>query len=191
LRFWPQKTWKKILLVLVITLIAVFVAFGAFAGLLMAGTISREVVSEVEVINGDGSKTALIVYQPGFSSFPRDVSYAFAEGLASSGWRVEITTASPQAPTDFSKYSLLTLAYPVYGGTVGTAIVNYLNRISSLNGTNMVIIACGGGDTGEIENPLKQQVQAVKGTFYKGLSFSNQDGSAIETARQAGSNIAP
>ena len=175
----------------VVTLIAVFVAFGAFAGLLMAGTISREVVSEIDVINADGSKTALIVYQPGFSSFPRDVSYAFAEGLASSGWRVEITTASPQAPTDFSKYSLLTLAYPVYGGTVGTAIVNYVNRISSLNGTNMVIIACGGGDTGEIENPLKQQVQAVKGTFYKGLSFSNQDGSAIESARQAGSNITP
>ena len=191
MRFWPQKLWKKIVFVLVFILIVAFVAFGAFAGLLMSGTISREVASEIDVINAEGDKTALVVYQPGFSSFPRDVTYAFADGLASSGWRVEITTASPQAPTDLSKYSLLTLAYPVYGGTPGTAIVSYINRISSLNGTNMVIIACGGGDTGEIENPLKQQVQAVNGTFYKGLSFSNQDSSVMETARQVGNRITP
>ena len=173
----------------VLILIAVFVAFGAFAGLLMAGTISREVVSEIDVINADGSKTALIVYQPGFSSFPRDVSYAFAEGLASSGWRVEITTASPQAPTDFSKYSLLTLAYPVYGGTVGTAIVNYVNRVENLDGINTVIISCAGGTSTASIDTLKQQVQAANGTFYDALALSNQVSSALESARQAGSNI--
>jgi hypothetical protein len=192
LRFWPQKKWKQIILLLVIALIVAFVAFGAFAGLLLSGVISREVVSEIDVINADGGKTALIVYQPGFSSFPRDASYAFADGLASSGWRVEITTASSQAPSDFSKYSLLTLAYPVYGGTPGTAVVSYVNRVSDLNGINTVIIACGGGDSGETLNPpLKQQVQAANGTFYKGLLLSNQDSSAMESARQAGSNITP
>jgi flavorubredoxin len=177
--------------VLVIALIVVFVSFAGFAGLLMAGIINREVVSEIDVVNSEGDKTALIVYQPGFSSFPKDASYAFAEGLASSGWRVEITTASPQAPSDFSKYSLLALAYPVYGGTPGTAVVSYVNRVSDLNGINTVIIACGGGDSGESVDPLKQQVQAANGTFYKGLSLSNQDNSAIESARQAGSNITP
>jgi hypothetical protein len=192
LRFWPQKKWKQIILLLVIALIVAFVAFGAFAGLLLSGVISREVVSEIDVINADGGKTALIVYQPGFSSFPRDASYAFADGLASSGWRVEITTASSQAPSDFSKYSLLTLAYPVYGGTPGTAVVNYVNRVSDLNGINTVIIACGGGDSGENVNPpLKQQVQAANGTFFKGLSLSNQNSSAMESARQARSNITP
>jgi len=189
LRFWPQKTWKKILLVFVVTLIAVFVAFGAFAGLLMAGTISREVVSEIDVINADGSKTALIVYQPGFSSFPRDVSYAFAEGLASSGWRVEITTASPQAPSDLSKYSLLVLGYPNYGSTPGTAIVSYVNRVENLDGINTVIISCAGGTSTASIDTLKQQVQAANGTFYDALALSNQVSSALESARQAGSNI--
>lgn len=191
LRFWPQKRWKQIIFLLVIALIVVFVSFAAFAGLLMAGIINREVVSEIEVVNSDGDQTALIVYQPGFSSFPKDVSYAFAEGLASSGWRVEITTASSEAPSDLSKYNLLTLAYPVYGGTPGTAIVSYVNRISDFNGIDTVIIACGGGDIKEDLNPpLKQQVQAANGTFYKGLLLSNQDSSAsMETARQAGSNI--
>lgn len=192
MRFWPQKTWKKIVLVSVLILIAVLVAFGAFAGLLLAGVISSEVVSEIEVINADGDKTALVVYQPGLSSFPRDASYAFADGLASSGWRVEITTASPQAPSDFSKYSLLTLAYPVYGGAPGTAIVNYAKRISNLDGINTVIIALQGGTEPSLTiDTLKQQVQAANGTFYTGLSLSTGDSSAIESARQAGSNITP
>lgn len=177
----------------VFILIVVFVAFGAFAGLLLAGMISREVVSEIEVINANGDKTALIVYQPGFSSFPRDASYAFADGLASSGWRVEITTASPQAPSDFSEYSLLTLAYPVYGGAPGTAIVNYAKRISNLDGINTVIIALQGGTEPSLTiDSLKQHVQAANGsTFYTGLSLSTGDNSAIDTARQAGSNIIP
>lgn len=190
MRFWPQKLWKRIILVFVLLLLA-FVGFAAFAVLLMSGTINREIVSVVEVISADGDKAALIVYQPGFSGFPRDVSYAFADGLASGEWRVEITTASHQTPTDLSKYSLLGLAYPVYGGTPGTAIVSYMNRLSSLNGTNIVVIACGGGETGEIENPLTEEVQAVNGTFHKGLTFSNQDSNSLEDARQAGSNITP
>jgi hypothetical protein len=191
LRFWPQRTWKKIVLVVLITIIVIMAVAATFAGLLLAGIISREFVSEIDVINADGSRTALIVYQPGFSSFPRDVSYAFADGLASSGWRVEITTASPQAPSDFSNYSLLTLAYPVYGGNPGTAIVRYIDRVSNLNGINIVIIACGGGDTGESIEPLKQKVQVANSTFYDGLAVSNQNSTALESARQTGSNIAP
>jgi flavorubredoxin len=157
----------------------------------MSGALSREVVSEIDIKNADGYTTALIVYQPGFSSFPKDASYAFAEGLASSGWRVEITTASSEAPSDLSKYSLLILAYPVYGGTPGTAIVSYVNRISDLNGIDTVIIACGGGDSGESIIPLKQQVQEANGVFYDGFAFSNSNSSSIQNAQQAGSNITP
>jgi flavorubredoxin len=191
MKFWPQKKWKQIILVLIIVLIVAFAAFGVFAGLLLSGAISREVVSEIDVKNANGSKTALIVYQPGFSSFPKDVSYAFADGLASSGWCVEITTASSETPSDLSKYSLLTLAYPVYGGTVGTAIVRYVDRTSDFEGVNTVIIACGGGDSGESIIPLKQQVEAANGTFYDSLALSNSNSTALESARQAGSSITP
>jgi hypothetical protein len=173
----------------VLIVILAFVSFGVFAGLLMSGTINREVFSEIEVINEGGNKTALVVYQPGFSSFPSEISHAFADGLASNGWRVEITTASPQTPNELSKYSLLTLAYPVYGGTPGTAIVSYLSRISSLDGTSIVILVCGGGDTGEIQNPLAEEVQAINGTFYKALTFSNQEGFVIDKATEAGSTM--
>jgi flavorubredoxin len=181
----------QIILVLIIVFIVAFVAFGAFAGLLMSGAISREVVSEIDIKNAVGDTTALIVYQPGFSSFPRDAVYAFADGLVSSGWRVEITTASSEAPSDLSKYSLLTLAYPVYGGTPGTAIVSYINRVSDLNEIDTVIIACAGGDSGESIEPLKQQVEDANGKYYDSLALSNQVDSALENARQAGSNITP
>ena len=192
LKFWPQKLWKKIVLLLVLIIIVAFVAFAAFAGLLMSGLLSREVVSEISVLNDGGSKTALVVYQPGFSSFPKDASYAFAEGLALSDWRVEITTASPKAPVDLSKYTLLTLAYPVYGGTAGTAIVNYINRIGDLGGINTLILACGGGDTGEtLQLPLSPLVLSANGTIYNELSLSNQDSSALDVARQTGIDIQP
>ena len=191
MKFWPQKTWKRIVFILVLVVIAAFVTFGAFAGLLMSGMINREVVSDVDIVNADGAKTALVVYQPGFSSFPRDASYAFAEGLASSGWRVEITTASPQAPSDLSKYGLLVLGFPNYGSIPGTAIVNYVNRMETLDGINTVIISCAGGTSTASIDTLKQKVQAANGTFYDGLALSNQDSSAMESAQQAGNNISP
>jgi len=177
---------------LVLALIIVFVVFALFAGLLMSEMINREVVSEIEVMNAAGDKTASIVYQPGFSSFPKDVSYAFADGLVSSGWRVEITTASPQAPSDFSKYSLLVLGFPSYGSTPGTAIVSYVNRVENLDAINTVIISCSGGTAITSINTLKQQVEAANGTFYDALALSNQDSAvAVESARQAGSGIIP
>lgn len=170
---------------LVLIVIVAFVAFGAFAGLLMSGIINREVVSEIDVVNSDGDKTALIVYQPGFSGLPKDVSYTFAEGLAANGWRVEITTASPEAPSDFSKYSLLVLVYPNYGSAVGTAIVKYVSRVDDFGGVSTVIISCGGPSTASIDT-LRPQVETKNGTYYDGFGFSNS-----EEARQAGMNITP
>jgi hypothetical protein len=112
LRLWPQKRWKKIVLATFLTIIVVGAILLAYVLL----SINKDVVSPVYVINAGGSKTALVVYQPGLTSSPKDNSYAFADGLASSGWRVEITTASSQAPSDLSNYSLLVLAFPIYGG---------------------------------------------------------------------------
>jgi hypothetical protein len=63
----------------------------------------HEIVSEAKVLNPERAKgIALLVYQKGLRDFQPKVASAFAEGLASSGWRVEITTVSPHAPTDIS-----------------------------------------------------------------------------------------
>ena len=192
LRFWPQKTWKKILLVFFLALLVVIAASIAFLALAVLPNINKDVVSGIDVINPSGSKTALVVYQPGYTGFPKDISYAFADGLASTGWRVEITTASSQAPSDLSGYSLLVLGFPVYGGKPGDPILRYINRTSDLNGINTVIIALDGlnSPAGSV-NTLKQKVQAVNGTFYESLTLWIGNFSSADIARQAGSKIAP
>jgi len=177
LRLWPQKRWKKIVLVTFLTIIAA-------SGILLAYvllSINKDVVSPIYVINAGGKKTALIVYQPGLTSSPKDNSYAFADGLASSGWRVEMTTASSQAPSDLSNYSLLVLAFPIYSGGPGAAAVRYVDRLGNLQGIHTVII-----DVPTSENVMKQKVQAENGIVIETLVANG-----ATDIRQAGSQIAP
>ena len=90
--------------------------------------LSIEVKSEVEVRNLEGDAgTALLVYHPGKSDFQEKVTYAFAEGLVSNGWRVELTTASAQAPTDLSSYDLLALGGPTYWFAPARPVRRYLS----------------------------------------------------------------
>ena len=192
LRFWPQRRWKKILLLFFLVLFVVIAALIAFLFLMVVPNINKDVVSGIDVVNPDGSKTALILYQPGYTGFPKDVSYAFADGLASRGWRVEITTASSQTPSDLSKYSLLVLGFPVYAGHPENAIVRYLNRTGNLNGIDTMILAADGLNSPDISiDAMKQKVQAANGTIYDSLALWNWNFSAKDIARQAGSKIAP
>ncbi len=70
--------------------------------------VSQEVPSEVETLNPAGERgTALVVYHPGRRGFCHAVIHAFAQGLVSSGWRVDITTASSQTLTDVGRYDFL------------------------------------------------------------------------------------
>jgi hypothetical protein len=178
LKLWPQKRWKRIVLV---TFLALVVIGAILVGYVLLN-INQDVVSPIVVINRGGVRTALVVYQPGLSSAPRDNAYNFAYGLNSSGWRVEITTASPKAPSDFSNYSLLVVVFPIYGGAPGTAATRYVDRLGNLQGIHTVIIDVGGGS----ESLMRQKVEAKNGTV---LEVLLADGKT--DIRQAGSQIAP
>ena len=89
-----------------------FVIFFILAGsmAITAWVEFHEVISEVKVLNPESDKgTALVIYQKGLRDFAPKVAFAFANGLVSNGWRVEITTVSPNAPTHISSYDLLVL----------------------------------------------------------------------------------
>jgi hypothetical protein len=185
MKLWPQKTWKRVLLVFFLLIV---VGIGALFAAYVIG--SRDVVSAIDVVNAGGSKTALLVYQPGLSSQTKDISYAFAEGLASGGWRIEITTASSQAPSDLSNYSLLVLAWPIYGGAPGAATVRYVDRVGNLHGIQTVIISVG-GPPGEGLNTMKQKLQTANGVVIESLAPNEGNGNATDIARQAGTQIHP
>jgi menaquinone-dependent protoporphyrinogen IX oxidase len=173
-----------LLIIIFAIIITIATGFAAFA------VGSRDVVSPIDVVNTGGSKAALLVYQLGLSSQTKDVSYAFADGLASSGWRVEITTASTEVPSDMANYSLLVLAWPIYGGAAGAATVRYVDRISNLHGIQTVLIAVG-GSPGKGFDTMTQKVQAANGTVVKSLAPNEGNGNATEIARQAGAQIQP
>jgi flavorubredoxin len=119
---------------------------------------NRDVVTEVKALNlGGEAGTALVVYHPGKSGFQHQVFSGFAEGLISSGWQVEITTPSAQAPTDLSGYDLLVLGGPTYGFTPNRPIKRYLKRLGDLRGQRTVTIITGLG-AGERSSAIMQKL---------------------------------
>lgn len=187
MKLWPEKKWKKIVFIAIIAFVIVVASVSGF----VLFKINSDYVSGIDVLNADGSETALIIYHPGFSSFMKDVVYAFADGLVENGWRVEITTASSQAPTDMSNYSLLVLGSPIYAGGPSPTIKRHINRIGDLQEIDTVIIFTSGGVQESSVMPLKQAVEEHNGTFETFLSLftgaSNEgDGDPLDIAEQAG-----
>ncbi|MCP4405998.1 MAG: hypothetical protein GY801_52985 [bacterium] len=122
------------------------------AAIAVGGTVhygrNKEVVSEVETLNTGGDVgTAFVVYHAGKSDFQQKVISGFAEGLVSSGWRVELTTASEQTATNLSAYDLLVLGGPTYTFMPNKPIQRYLKRVGDLGGrrTATILTAMGAG----------------------------------------------
>lgn len=186
---------------LVLTVVLVILAGTVAAVLWYWYRISQEVVSEVEVLNPAGDRgTALVVYHPGRRRFLHKVTSAFAEGLVSSGWRVERTTASSQASIDLSRYDLLALGGQTYFWSPVRPIRDYLIRLGDLGGKPMVIIITGFGATGRSISIMERLVQQASGDLVNSLSLTtlrpnneedprpNQE-VAVELATQAGREI--
>ncbi len=70
MRFWPQKKWKKIVLVTLLVIIISSISFLVY----MSYVINNDVVTQLVIENPTGSKTAIIFYHPGLSSFSYDIS---------------------------------------------------------------------------------------------------------------------
>jgi flavorubredoxin len=186
-----------------IGLIAAFAAVAAWATWLFSDR-NRDVVSEVTALNPEGEAgTALVVYHPGKSDFQRRVFSGFAEGLVASGWQVEMTTPSSQAPTDLTGYDLLVLGGPTYGFTPNRPIQRYLSRLGDLGGkrTVTIITALGMGDRST--EMMQRLVRQANGELLRALvlykSRPNDDDNfvdgeqnqdlAVEIATQAAREI--
>ena len=189
-KLWPQKRWKKILLVTLLVLTITAASFLAYASVSM----NNDVITELVVNNPQGTKTALILYHPGLSSFSHDVAYAVADGLASKDWRVEIATPSNEAPTDLSKYSLLVISSNTYGFNPDKPTLRHLERIGNLNEIQTVLITLGLGSAQGSKQSLENTIRAHNGTIVKSLllySMAPNEGgkSATEIATQTAQQI--
>ena len=182
---------------LAVAVVSFVVLLLAWQGLL-SSWLNAEVVSEVEVLNpGGAAGTALVVYHPGKSEFQHDVSHAFAEGLVSNGWRVEITTASSLAPADLAGYALLVLGAPTYDWEPAKRTRHYLKGLGDLRGQRTVTIISGAGYA-ELSGPtMERLVREANGELVKSLILytkrPNEDlygiNDALEIATQSAKDI--
>jgi len=135
---------KEGLIAAVVTLVVLLVAWQG----LLSAVVNAEVVSDVEILNPDGSTgTALLAYHPGKSGYQEMLTEAFSEGLVSNGWRVEVATASKEAPTDLSGYDLLVLSAPTYDWVPAKPLQRYLEQLGDLGGQPTVVIISAAGTT--------------------------------------------
>lgn len=189
---------KKIAIIVVVVLIVGF--FGTVGILFVIGHTPH--VSDVQVSNPEGNAgVAFVVYQPGISNFQEKVTNAFVDGLISNDWRVEITTASSQTPTDLSSYDLLVIGSPIYSDTPARPVMDYVSNVGDLEGMNTVILLTGGAGTGdEATSILGNHVQEANGIVVKSLmlystSASNEEqygtNDPLEIATKAGQEIPP
>jgi len=188
MKFWPQKKWKQILL---ITILAFVIVIASVLGFFFV-KINSDYVSGIEVLNADGARSALIIYHPGLSSFMKDITYTFAEGLIENGWRVDIATASSQAPTDLSGYSLLAFGSPVYADGASPTIKRHIERIDDLMGIDTVLLVTSAGSEGGAETSMRQTVEDNNGSVKLVLSLftmAPNDGDPLDIAEQAGRNL--
>lgn len=186
-KFWPKKKWKKAVLITLIALVIVGVPIITF----FEYSVYAETVGSIEVKNAAGAKTALVIYHPGLTAFSHDIAYTLADRLASNGWRVEITTASAQAPEILAEYDLLVLNWPIYDFYPAPTITNYVNRIGDLQGKDTVIVTIGGGiNPLNAQETMKQIVQDANGNI-KDSFIIFRGGNVTEKAEQAANQILP
>ena len=175
-------------------MLSVFLAL-LLVGAVLAGymeySVYREVSAPLETLNSGGAKSALVIYHPGLTDFAKNITYSFADGLASAGWQVDVATASPQAPTNLSNYSLLVLTWPIYDFNPGPTITNHIQRIGNLNGINTVVVVVAGGmDPLNAQGNMDKIVQNANGTVLETLQ-AFRGGNAWQTMQQEASKITP
>lgn len=125
---------------------------------------SREVASGLSTLNATGQRgRALLVYHPGLSTFPKQVTGSFADGLVRAGWRVDMTTASAQAPGDVRDYELIVLGTPVYGDAAARPLSAYVDRVRDFHAKAVVLVFTAAGDANPAMDKAAAQISAFNG----------------------------
>lgn len=158
--------------------------------------INSDVVSDIIILNNEGEANALLIYHPGFTSFTKEVVFAFADGLALNNWRIDITTPSPEAPTTIANYDLLVVAAPVYGFGPTPTLSRHIDRIGDLQVIRTSIILTAAGSPGNSVETMREIIEENNGKVESqielfSLAPNEDDKSALDLSEEAGSKIFP
>jgi len=157
---------------------------------LILSRVGKPIERDIEIKNVDGAEVALMVYHPGLTGFLGKVMEAFSEGMVSIGYRVEMTTASPRAPTEITKYDLLVLGSPTYGGNTSKPLSDYLTTLGDLGKMPVVVIATGLGNETAASH-MEELVEKNNGTVVLKLRYSGMGANdeILDDARTQGKTV--
>ncbi len=185
----------------VVALLAAALVFGTWCAVYYGGVTARanaEHASGVLALGGNGAAGhALIVYHSTHGGFLPAVLFAFAEGLQSQGFRVDVTTASGETPTNLAGYDLLVLGTPAYNWEPSRPILAYLERLGDLRHLPVVVVVSGGGMTERASRRMRARVHEAHGHLLDAIeiwcSRSNVElhgsADAVEILRAAGARL--
>ena len=176
--------------------------FGTWFLLYDLGVTARantEVVSEVASFGAAGGRRAFIVYHSTHGGFQPLVLRAFAEGLQSQGWRVDMTTASHATPVNLSAYDVLVLGAPSYNWQPARPTLAYLGRLGNLKGMPVALVISGGGMTDRALKIMSDCVTQAHGRIVAAIEIwttrPNAERHGLsdpqEIMRRAGARLAP
>lgn len=133
---------------------------------------NTEVVSEVASFGAaGGARRAFIVYHSTHGGFQPLVLRAFAEGLQSQGWRVDMTTASHATPVNLSAYDVLVLGAPSYNWQPARPTLAYLGRLGDLKGMPVALVISGGGMTDRALKIMSDHVTQAHGRIVEAIEI--------------------
>jgi hypothetical protein len=192
--------WMGLLVV-----IAVVVVIAVGSSVWLFWRINQETVTSLVVTNPGGRVgKALLVYQPGLTKFPEQVTTAFVSGLAAAGWQISRTTASREAPVPDAAYDLIIFGGPVYFEAPAKPLARYIARVGDLGAKPVVILLTGAGDVAGAIAATERIVIAAKGRPIRSLGFTTMkpndeqgkySGSnterALQIASEAGQKLSP
>lgn len=134
-----------------------FVIVVSISGFMFIKVMFSEKDSIIKVIKPQNEMKgkALVVFQPGGSSFPEDIAQKISEGLSSVGYEVMIDYPNQKTETDLSNFDFLVLGSPTYAGKFADALKDYIHRIKNLNKVKISVFSTGSGDSIEKQSVLK------------------------------------
>ena len=135
-----RKLWVKLLIVLLIVIGVIAISVGGWLAS-ATGALSKKYTPD-EVIVGNGTKNALIIYQPSRNDTTSNVTLELAQQLANRDYTVTINYPSPVLDYDIDMYDVIAFGTPVYMGKVSSVLESYVKSLS-LGEKSIVLYSTG------------------------------------------------
>lgn len=151
---------KKILKYAGVGIAVILVAIFAVMGFVIFDVMSYTATGS-QTLNATGSSVgnALIVYDPGISGEPKDVSITIAKNLQAKGYNVDLAGIKSSVASNTSGYSIVVVGGPIYGGKISSSVQSYLKSLKISEGTALAVFAVGQDpDTAGNEALLRKEI---------------------------------